>query len=344
MLFPYLELAASLFILFMAFETIARHSPSPAGRFFARLALITFLSAIFEYSVRIALTFDLARDIHRITGILWAFLFPTFTHFCLVFTNNKKILEDRYTKFWLYGPAVLISIFFFFTNLMITRYEIWNIGIVYQPSPWYWLYLLETFFYVAVGIFLLYRFALAAHQAVERKQAMIIATGSLIALLIGGTTDEVIPLVLGHRLIFPTAIFALTIMHAFVYFGMRRYSLFAIHPWRAADAIIEAMPDSLIVTDIEGKIILVNDEAHKYFHVSKEEILGGDIRGFFERKDLYDKLFQEVVDKGLTIERYDAKLRDPLGQELASLINAAVFHDSFGAALGIAFIIRDIRG
>lgn len=342
--YPYFELAASLFILFLAFETISRHSQNKPGRYFAILAMIAFLSAISEYSVRIALTLDIARNIHRITGVLWSFLFPTFTLFCLTFANKKEILKNRLTYLLLYGPAVFVASLFFFTNLMTTRYEIWPIGIVYQPAPWYWIYLIHTFVYVGIGVGILYHKALTSKQDIIRKQAIIIATGSLIALLIGGINDEFIPLVFGQRFLWPTAIFVLALMNAFVYYGMRRYSLFAISPWRVTETIIENMPDSLIVTDLEGRITLLNEEAHKYFHVPKEEILGRNIKSLFHDKEKFNQLYQEVVEKSLEIERFEAKLLDPLGECLPSLINAAVFHDSFGVALGIAFIIRDMGG
>lgn len=343
-LFPYFELAASLFILFLAFETISRHYQNKLARFFSRLALIAFLSAIFEYSVRIAPTLDFAQNIQRLAGVFWAFLFPAFTHFCLLFAGKDKQLQSKWALPLLYGPAMIVASLFLFTNYMTTRFEIWSIGIIYQPAPLYWLYTVETFIYVSYGILTLYRTAGVTRQESIKHQASIIATGTLIALLIGGFCDEILPLVLGQRIIFPAAVFALTLMNLSVYVGMRRYSLFSVYPGLVAETIIDTMPDSLIVTDLDGQILLLNEEAHKYFKVPREEILGRRIGDLFEDKEKYNQLICEVVDKGLSLERFEVKLCDPLGECLPSFINAKMFRNTLGTVLGITFIIRDIRG
>ena len=151
-LFPYFELAASLFILLLCFRIYTRHYENKAARFFAFFAFVAFLAAIFEYSIRIAFTLDLARNLDRIAGPLWAFLFAIFAHFCFIFTKKKKFLENPLSLVFLYLPPSLLSLLFVFTNLMYTRYEIWSIGIVSQPAPLYWLFLANTAFYSLLGI------------------------------------------------------------------------------------------------------------------------------------------------------------------------------------------------
>jgi PAS domain S-box-containing protein len=100
----------------------------------------------------------------------------------------------------------------------------------------------------------------------------------------------------------------------------------------------------LIVTDLEGRIIFLNEEAHKYFRCPKEEIIGENIVSLFEEKASYEKLYNEVVSRGLEIARYKTVFRNPLGEMLPSLINANVLKDDLGSLIGIIFIIRDIQG
>ena len=77
-LFPYFELAASLFILLLCFQIFTRHYENRVARFFAMFAMMAFLAAILEYSLRIAFTLELARDLNRIAASLWAFVFAMF--------------------------------------------------------------------------------------------------------------------------------------------------------------------------------------------------------------------------------------------------------------------------
>jgi PAS domain S-box-containing protein len=343
-LFPYFELIAALFTLLFSFIIYSRHYENRTARFFARFALLAFLASILEYSLRIAFTLELAQTINRLSATLWAFVFPMYAHFCLIFSRKEKFLKKPYALLVLYLPALILGILFLFTNSLYSRHDIYRFGIASQPAPLYWLFTLNTVVYVAWGIALLIRQALSSPQRTVRAQAGLIAMGSILPALLGALTDEVLPLLQGYRFFPPTCVFDIAVMNLFIFIAMRRYALFAISPALAADTIIETMPDSMIVTDLEGRVILLNDEAHKYFKIPKEKILGHPIDTLFADKDKYLKLYEEVVVKNMEIERFAVDLTDPLGEKLPSLINANKVRDALGSTLGIVYIIRDVRG
>lgn len=345
MTFPYFELAASLFILLLAFQIWTRHYENPLARFFAQFALVAFGAAILEYSYRIAFTLEFARDLDRLATPLWAFVFPLFTHFALIFTKNEKWLESKGSLFLLYLPAAVISCLTVFTDMMFIRYEIWSIGIVSIPSAWYSLFLLNSLVFSAVPVYLLLRYAASTHQKSESFSARLIAAGVALPFLVGLVTDEAIPLVFGTRLTPPTAVFALAAMNLSIYLAMRYYSLFAISPALAADTIIEVMPDSLLVTDLDGRIIFINQDARKFFHASQQTVAGRCIGDLFKLRAKYDQLIDEVVGKKLEVERFQAEMIDPLGETIPALINANLLREKIvGETLGIVFVVRDIRG
>jgi PAS domain S-box-containing protein len=342
--YPYFELFASLLTLLFAFFMFTRHYENAVARFFTWVALCGFLASILEYSMRIAFTLELAQDINRLSASFWAFLFPIFAHFCLLFSKKEKFLENRMSLVVLYLPAALLTLVFFFSNIMYVRYEIFHYGIANQPAPLYWLFTINTFVYTCWGVLLLIAKAATSPQKIVRSQAALIAVGSAVPAAFAMITDEVGPLLMGYRAFPPTCIFALTVMIFFIYLGMRKYALFAISPALAADVIIKTMPDSLLVTDLEGQVILLNEEAKKFFHVPKEEIVGKLACELFKDRGKYDKLYDEVVNRNQEIVRYPADLLNPRGEFFPCLINANKVCDALGAALGVVFIIRDIRG
>jgi PAS domain S-box-containing protein len=344
-LFPYLELIASLFILLLCFQIFTRHYANKVARFFALFALVAFLTVIIEYSVRIAFTLPLANNLQKISSVLWVFLFPMFAQFSLLFCKKSEALENPTTKVLLYLPAGILSIIFLFTNIMYTRFEIWPIGIVSQPSPWYWLFFLNAVGYSLFGIFLLYNFSRETPQPTVKKQAIFIASGSLLALTIGATTDMLIPLIAGARLLIPTAVLNLALMNLFIYIAMRRYSLFAISPAIAADVIIKTMPDALLATDFDGQVLFMNEEADKLFCDPEESCVGKPFYSLFKNREKYDQLYDEVVVKEKEILRFEAELVDPLGQHIPAFINANLLRDKIvGDTIGIIFVVRDARG
>jgi PAS domain S-box-containing protein len=321
-----------------------RHYENAVARFFARFALVGFLASILEYSMRIAFTLELAQNINRLSASFWAFLFPMFAHFCLLFSKKDKFLENRFSLLILYLPASLLTLAFLFTNSMYQRYEIFHYGIASQPALLYWLFALNTFVYVYWGVMLLLGKSFTSPQATVRSQARLIAIGSAVPALVALVTDEAAPLLMGYRAYPPTCTFALATMIFFIFWAMRRYALFSISPALAADVIIETMPDSLLVTDLEGQVILLNEEAKKFFHVPTEDIVGKLACELFKDRSKYDKLYDEVVNQGQEIVRYPADLLNPRGEFFPCLINANKVCDALGATLGIVFVIRDIRG
>jgi len=344
MLFPYFELAASLFILLLAFQIWTRHYENSLARFFALFSMIAFAATVLEYSSRIAFTLDLGRDIDRLSSALWVLVFPVFAHFAVMFTKKEGWLKHRGFLFWFYLFPAVVALLFLVTNVMYLRYEIWSVGIISIPSVWYVLFFLDTVIYSALAVVLLFRYSYKAHQPSERFSARLIAFGVLLPLIVGLCTDELIPIIYGTRLTPPTAVFDLAVMNLFIYFAMRSYSLFAISPALAADTIIETMPDSLLVTDLDGRILFLNEDAKKFFHADGA-IAGRQIADLFKQKGKYDQLYAEVVDKKLEVERFQAELIDPLGEVIPASINANLLREKIvGEVLGIVFVVRDIRG
>ncbi|MFA4844874.1 MAG: PAS domain-containing protein [Candidatus Margulisiibacteriota bacterium] len=344
-LFPYFELAASLFILLLAFQIWTRHYGNRLARFYSLFGFLAFLAAILTYSLRIAFTLEFAADINRISATLWAFVFAMYFHFVLIFTKKERLLANPWSLVALYLPPSIIGALFLFTNWMYLRHEIVAIGIISQPAPLYTLFLLEAGLFCLGGACLLLNYGRRAVQPIVRTQAYIIAFGSIVPVVIGLITDMFLPLFLGQRIIPPTVVFDIAVMNFFIFITMRRYSLFAISPELAADAIIETMPDSLLVTDLTGRVIFLNEEARQFFHVPEEEIAGHCIADLFRNKDDFYRLYREVVEKRLVVERFEAELVNPLGERIPALINARIIRDRhLGETLGIVFVVRDVRG
>jgi len=345
MFFAYFELAASLFILLLAFRIWTRHYENKLARFYSLFAFVAFLAAILTYSLRIAFTLEVAREINRFSATLWAFTFAMYFHFVLLFTKKERFLKNAWSYFYLYLPPTLIGLLFLFTNQMYLRYEIVSIGIISQPAPLYSLFLLETFIYCAGGVILLLQYARMTLQRTERRQAIMIAVGSVIPVATGVLCDQLLPLIYGHRVTPPTVVFDIALMNFFIFLAMRSHSLFAISPALAADTIIETMPDSLVVTDLIGRVIFINEEAQGLFHVAKGSVVGRRIEDLFVQKDDFFKIYGEAVKKNQIVERFKTELVNPRGERIPALVNARLLREKFiGETLGIVFVIRDIRG
>jgi len=97
--------------------------------------------------------------------------------------------------------------------------------------------------------------------------------------------------------------------------------------------ILDNIPDSITVVDMEGKVIFFNSTAEEYFNVSKMDIIDSDIKDFFP-----NALLLRVLDKKTS---YHNIYNSP--RENSFVVSSAVpLHDKQGNMLGGLARDRDI--
>ncbi|WP_312701248.1 sigma 54-interacting transcriptional regulator [Sedimentibacter sp.] len=97
--------------------------------------------------------------------------------------------------------------------------------------------------------------------------------------------------------------------------------------------ILDNIPDSITVVDMEGKVIFFNSTAEEYFSVSKKDIIDQDIKEFFP-----NALLLKVLEKKTS---YHNIYNNP--RENSYVVSSAVpLHDSHGNIIGGLARDRDI--
>jgi PAS domain S-box-containing protein len=119
---------------------------------------------------------------------------------------------------------------------------------------------------------------------------------------------------------------------------------------REKAAVIDALPHSIIVLKLDGKIISANSTHLKMFgHKSADEIIGTGIERFRERfadpeKDFPRslKLLKEIIKKGFVEEPLEIRFRRVDGKEFIGAISANLLRDVAGNPKNIIVTITDI--
>ncbi|HCX63153.1 MAG TPA: sigma-54-dependent Fis family transcriptional regulator [Clostridiales bacterium] len=97
--------------------------------------------------------------------------------------------------------------------------------------------------------------------------------------------------------------------------------------------ILDNIPDSITVVDMEGKVIFFNSTAEEYFSVSKKDIIDSDIKEFFP-----NALLLKVLEKKIS---YHNIYNNP--RENSFVVSSAVpLHDKQGNMIGGLARDRDI--
>jgi PAS domain S-box-containing protein len=109
--------------------------------------------------------------------------------------------------------------------------------------------------------------------------------------------------------------------------------------------ILNAISDGIIVTDLEGKIVDVNNATlHKAGYTRKEEIIGQSAFEFIVQKDQqrFQKDFVDTISKNAVTDKVEYTLWAVDGKKFDAEISAVMLRDSNGNPTGFIGVIRDI--
>jgi PAS domain S-box-containing protein len=106
--------------------------------------------------------------------------------------------------------------------------------------------------------------------------------------------------------------------------------------------LVDTIPDSIVRTDLEGKILFVNDYTLKMSGFSREEIEGQNILTFVspEEHEYMIKNILLMIEHGLGPREYNLIMKD--GNKIPFEIHADVLRNEDGTPFGLVSVCRDI--
>jgi len=106
-------------------------------------------------------------------------------------------------------------------------------------------------------------------------------------------------------------------------------------------ALFEDSRDAIYLNNQEGELIDFNLSTLELFGYSREEMLGINTKSVFVNPDKYERLKDEIAQKG-SVREFKAKLRKKDGTEMDCLITSTVRQAKDKSKLGYQGMIRDI--
>jgi PAS domain S-box-containing protein len=106
-------------------------------------------------------------------------------------------------------------------------------------------------------------------------------------------------------------------------------------------SLIEASLDPLVTIDPEGKISDVNAATVRVTGFSREELIGTDFSKYFTDPEKARAGYEKVFRDGLVTD-YKLGIRHRDGHVTPVMYNATVYHDEFGAVIGVFAAARDV--
>ena len=314
------------------------------------------LNRIFMITVVVNAVWAFAEFMYRqadlpSTAYLWikvaSFIWPVGSvlvlHFALVYTKSK-FLGKKISYLIMYAPAVMFSYIDITTDLLGAQpiLEYW--GYTYAQPATNWVNIASSLWVTsiaALALLLCTAYYLKLEEKTEKQQAKFVTLGLSVPAIIAVTTQLVLPQ-LGFEVPELGNIFGVA-LSAFVGCAIWKYGLFTLDPALLADKIISTMPDALVLSDAQGKILTVNKALLDFLEYRQDEIVGKQIDQFYDSsRDKSVSLAETLASR--TFKGHEIKVKTKAGVQKFALLSSSALTNSRGQKIGIVCVLQDITG
>ena len=273
-------------------------------------------------------------------GSIWPFFVVLVFHFVLVFTNSK-LLKNKFIYLTLYAPAFLFWIISASTYLInsVPVMEYWGYEDFRANTIISYLSVLWASTLPVLAFVLCFKYYHSTVDEKRKHQAKFVTIGLGIPIYTYLLTNMAFPLVglktpnLGH--------FAILFFSIFVGYSIFKYELFTLDAALAAENIVSIMPDSLILADMNGKIIRVNKRLLNFLGYSENELIGKTIPNLCPKEVAYENVLKELSEHK-AINDFELNFSTKLGEEKKVSFSGSVVRSKTGQDVGVTCIIHDI--
>ncbi len=338
--FVWLSLFSSAFCLALGVNVYVLNRKALVNKLMASALLITAYRAFAEFMMRQASNPETAYLWSKMY-FLWPFLAVLVLHFTLAFTGNK-LLKNKLTCVFLYVPTLLISIVDLTTDLIsVPPFQAYW-GYTYTFSSGSLVCIVSNIWVSVLSLLSLVLFIQYYYRVTEKtrkQQTKFMVVGITIPVFVSLLTCNLFPF-LGVD--FPSlGSISISVFSVFIAYTMWKYELFSLSPAVAAESIISAMPDSLVLADLQGKIIQVNRSLVTFFGYSEDELIGKSIIELCVDDNCGVNLLKALVEKR-EIRNFETKWKTKTGEEKPVVISGSLVRSKRGQDIGITYIIHDI--
>ncbi len=278
---------------------------------------------------------------------LWPFLLAFVLHFALAFTENE-LLKNKLIYVVLYFPALIFSLIDLATNWISST-----------PTLKFWGYATSVPSYSVVtrldgiwaavlailALFLFFGYYNRVFDKTRKVQTKFVAVAFAIPICLSLLTDSLFPF-MGVN--FPgLGAISGSLVSFFVVYAMWRYELFGFRPEIAADNIFSTMLDSVILVNLQGVIIKVNQSLLKVSGYKEDELVGKSISEMVQKASVLSQgnttpQIMAELRKQREIKNYEITFYSKSGEKKTGALSCSIVCDNRGQDVGMAFVLHDI--
>jgi PAS domain S-box-containing protein len=275
-------------------------------------------------------------------GTAWPFFVALVATFALVFTENKWI-KNKLNYLILFLPAVAFWLVDLFTSLINGPpvIEYWGYNDVASGTLVYYGSIVWTIALPILAFVLCFRYYHKAEDSMQRQRRKYVTIGFAIPIAAFISTNMIARMI---DIGIPNLGFIATLFFSvFVGYAVVKYDLFTFDAAIAAENILTTMPDSLILADVNAKILRVNERLVNFTGYTKEELINKSITKLCteNQEKTCTNLLQELAIKKI-IRNRELIFQSKSGEKLNVFFSGSIVKSKMGHDIGIVCIVHDI--
>ncbi|MDD5143981.1 ATP-binding protein [Methanoregula sp.] len=314
-----------------------------------QLFLVCMLGATYwatgEFFFWHSMTYDEALFWLRASA-LWPLAIAATTHFILEFTEYPfaRNTKSALLLICLYLPAAAITVLGIFTGALYSVVYQEGIGFVYHAEVTSPIYPLVAIFSVIIVIWAVLACSAAWNRAEseKRRHHVHLVSGAILFPIGFGAVSGIIFPALGiplPNLVFiGIALYAATIAYAISHVG-----LFQLNTETALPYILRTMPDGVIITGMDGRIISANASAARIFRAEENSLAGKNASAIIP-EPAYGTFMRAIQENGWFADHeavLSPEVQRPDDRFFVSIAGSLVQEPGEPPA-GVVLIVRDI--
>ncbi|MGA9049337.1 MAG: HD domain-containing phosphohydrolase [Dehalococcoidia bacterium] len=285
-----------------------------------------------------ASTVDKALFFINVSSIGYCFA-PIAGLWCILAISNQDNLLD--SKVFLLGSLVL-PVFFIYqqmTGTLMTgvAYISWGWVALWSRSIYAYLFLAYVVISTLIGSYAVTRYVFQVKASYLKKRGILVIITGFIALAVAVIT----------RILYQLGIFTIPQVADVIYvicglgvvMAVCRYRLTTISPAAVSDVILSTMNDSLMLLNLNGRIIYANQATSHLLGVSARKLKGASFSSFVDVIDNAGDLLKETIATGGTVRR-ELSFKSRLGIRTPVLVSTSVVREPVEGVVG--FVISAV--
>ncbi len=314
---------------------------------FSAFVLLLGIAQALDGLMRISASAETAMEWAKISGAPWVFMLPFQVLFTLRYTGWNKKIPNALLLTLLFFPAIIFELFITagLGEVTIIKSETWN----WIPNPkntiitnvlYLWIVIIS---FISFILYWLY-YIKVRKDSTKKTFSLLIAAGNTVPFIVGIMTEAVFPIVFKINDI-PLATPAIAVFSVSILIAITKYKILEFSPKHQLDNILQTMNEGLVIVNLKGEIMYVNNMFCKEMGYKLNELLGKIAQGLLiKEEEEIEKLEQGIKER---IEKksgqYEVLTTTKTGEKKWIMLNATPYLDENGNVIGSLIIITNIN-